>query len=158
MLALMAEAGGWWTDLGRGRPPSETVGERVRQWRESLVPKMSQRDLARRLQELGVWAKPTHSAVAKLELGQRAIDVNELVALAHILKQDTTGSLAALLLSDEERARSDSVQRREAIRAARDRLGELQRQLAATTRAIEETRAQLADLTTGGSTNGKRKR
>jgi transcriptional regulator with XRE-family HTH domain len=63
------------------RAPNEVVGERVRALR--LKRGLSQRDLAARVQALGV--RVHHPGIGKVEQGQRRLDVSELFAFAFAL-------------------------------------------------------------------------
>lgn len=60
------------------------VGPRVRQARKLATPRISQVDLAARLQTLGL--KVDQSTVSKIEQGHRPVLDLELVALAKALK------------------------------------------------------------------------
>jgi transcriptional regulator with XRE-family HTH domain len=102
------------------------VGQRVCQWREAAG--LTQRELAAELVRLGVWDTATPSVMAKLELGKRPIDADELVALAFILKKDSSGALTGLLLSDTERARSQTVLARERVAEVRKRQQQFERE------------------------------
>jgi transcriptional regulator with XRE-family HTH domain len=61
--------------------PNQVVGERVRTLREAR--RLSQRDLATRVQALGV--RIHHPGIGKVEQGQRRLDVSELFAFAYAL-------------------------------------------------------------------------
>lgn len=63
------------------KTPNQVVGERVRTLRR--VRGLSQRDLAARVQELGV--RIHHPGIGKVEQGQRRLDVSELFAFAYAL-------------------------------------------------------------------------
>ena len=61
--------------------PNQVVGERVRTIREAR--RLSQRELAARVQALGV--RIHHPGIGKVEQGQRRLDVSELFAFAYAL-------------------------------------------------------------------------
>jgi transcriptional regulator with XRE-family HTH domain len=61
--------------------PNQVVGERVRTIREAR--RLSQRELAARVQALGV--RVHHPGIGKVEQGQRRLDVSELFAFAYAL-------------------------------------------------------------------------
>ena len=60
------------------------VGTRVRQARKAEIPKITQTDLAARLQVLGLVID--QSGLSKIESGQRPVSDIEVVALAKALK------------------------------------------------------------------------
>lgn len=60
------------------------VGPKVRQARKTATPRISQVDLAARLQVLGL--RIDQSAISKIEKGQRPVLDLEVVALAKALK------------------------------------------------------------------------
>ena len=64
------------------------VGSRVRQGRKMATPRLSQVDLAARLQVLGV--KIDQSGVSKIEQGRRPVLDLEVVALTKALKVSTS--------------------------------------------------------------------
>lgn len=63
------------------KTPNQVVGERVRTLRDARG--LSQRDLAARVQALGV--RIHHPGIGKVEQGQRRLDISELFAFAYAL-------------------------------------------------------------------------
>lgn len=64
--------------------PSEHIGQRIRRCRESHDPKLTQSDLAARMQLRG-HRKLNVQRISEIELGQRSVDTAELVSFARSL-------------------------------------------------------------------------
>ena len=63
---------------------SNLIGDKIRQLRQSQLPKMSQRILSERMQLLGI--DVDKNAIQRLESGERFVTDIELVYLAQVLK------------------------------------------------------------------------
>lgn len=126
----------WWRALGRSAEPRAVLGQHVADLRRARG--LDQSAIARRLTELGIPAR--QNTISRIENATRPVDVDELVALAHVLGLDHR---VEQLLSDPALV-SDEVFDRSAL-VLRTRIDELQRVIDLLQRDLDIERANYED-------------